>query len=348
MKYSLLFLFSIGLISPIFQSCKQASGDKKNAQVVAPTAIAVNVFVASSKNVANNIVSSGTLLANEQIEIHPEVSGRIIMLNIQEGRNVTKGTLLIKLYDGDLQAQYRKLLVQIQNAEKTEARTKQLLAKEAASQADYDLAITQLNAVKADLELVAAQIQKTEIRAAFNGRIGLKSVSQGAYISPTTVIASLQQIDPLKMDFSIPEKYSSQITENDKVTFEVDGFSEKFTGKIYAIEPGIDASTRTIKIRALVNNNAAKLYPGAFAKVSIDLKALNALMIPSQAIIPQTRGKQVVLVKNGKANFTKVETGVRNENQVQVTSGISEGDTVVITGLMFVKPDGMVKIAKVE
>ncbi len=311
-------------------------------------AISLQGFVAKSKNLSNNVVASGTLMPAEQVEIHPEVAGRIISLNINEGRPVTEGTLLVKLYDADLQAQLRKLQVQKENQEKIVERSKKLLSADNISQQDFDLTTTQLNSILSDIDLVKAQIEKTQVRAPFSGIIGLRNVSLGAYVTPTTVIAKLQQVNPLKIDFFIPEKYSSTISEGENVTFSVDGFRNDFTGKIYAIEPDIDQATRSLKIRALVNNPAARLHPGAFAKVNLDIENITAIVIPTQAIIPQTRGKKVVISKNGKAVFQDVVTGLRDENNVQVTSGLAAGDTVVTTGLLFVKPEQSLKFTKVN
>ncbi len=307
----------------------------------------VTGFVVAPKSLANNILASGSLLASEEVELHPEMAGKIIDLNLNEGHPVTKGTLLVKLFDADLQAQLRKLLAQKSTAEKTEGRLKQLLAINGVGQQEYDVALTQVNSLQADIDLVQAQISKTEIRAPFNGIVGLKNVSLGAYVSPTTTIATLQQIDPLKVDFTIPEKYASLIGNGDAVKFSVDGFDETFTGKVFAIEPRIDEATRSVKIRAQVNNSKARLYPGAFAKIDLGLKNIdNALMVPTQCIIPEARNKKIIVVKDGKADFRKVETGIRNESYIQVTSGIEAGDTIVTTAIMYVKPGMDLKVMK--
>lgn len=313
-----------------------------------PKAISVNGFVVEPRNLENNILASGTLLANEEVELHPEVSGKITALNLNEGQPVSKGALLVKLFDADLQAQLKKLITQRETAEKTEQRVKQLLAINGVGQSEYDAAFTTLAGINADIEYTQAQISKTEIRAPFNGIVGLKSVSPGAYVSPATTIATLQQIDPLKMDFTVPEKYSSTIGKGDGIKFLVDGFSQTFVAKVYAIEPRIDEATRTVKVRAMAQNAGAKLFPGAFAKIDLGLKNIQgALMVPTQCIIPDARNKKVIVVREGKAEFTKVETGIRNEAYIQITSGLQAGDTLVATALMYVKPGGEVKVAKV-
>lgn len=313
-----------------------------------PKEISVSGFVIAPKNLDNGIVASGTLLANEEVELHPEVSGKITQLNLNEGTAVSKGTLLVKLFDADLQATLKKLELQKESAEKTEIRLKQLLSINGIGQQEYDNATTQLNNIKADIELTQAQISKTEVRAPFNGVVGLKSVSIGAYVSPSTPIATLQQIDPLKIDFTVPEKYSSSLAKGDAVKFTVDGSAENFSGKIFAIEPKIDEATRSIKVRALVQNSKTKLFPGAFAKIDLGLKSVEgALMVPTQCIIPEARNKKLIVVKDGKAKFVIVETGVRNESYIQITSGVEIGDTIVATALMYVKPDAGVKVVKV-
>lgn len=312
-----------------------------------PKELPVTGFIAMPKNLENGVVAAGTLLANEEVDLHPEVSGKITQLNLNEGNAVSKGTLLVKLYDADLQAQLKKLLLQKETAEKTESRLKQLLAINGVGQQEYDNALIQLNNIKADIELLQAQISKTEIRAPFDGIIGLKNVSIGAFVTPSTAIAALQQINPLKVDFSVPEKYSSSINKGDNIKFYVDGSAEAFTAKVMAIEPRIDEATRSIKVRALVQNSKAKLLPGAFAKVDVGLKSINgALMIPTQCIIPEARNKKVIVVKDGKADFRIVQTGVRTESQIQIVEGISEGDTIVTTALMSVKPGMGLKIVK--
>jgi len=313
-----------------------------------PKEISVSGFIVQPKNLENNILASGTLLANEEVELHPEISGKIIELNLNEGTSVAKGVLLVKLFDADLQATLKKLNAQRETAEKTEARLKQLLSINGIGQQEYDNALTQLNGIKADIEFTQAQISKTEIRAPFNGVVGLRNVSLGAFVSPSTSVATLQQIDQLKVDFTVPEKYFSSLNKNDVVKFKIDGSDETFTGKVFAIEPKIDEATRTIKARALVQNTKQKLFPGAFAKIDLGLKNIEgALLVPTQCIIPEARNKKLIVVKDGKAVFRKVETGIRNESYIQITNGVETGDTIVATALMYVKPDASLKIKTV-
>ncbi|MEN9522022.1 MAG: hypothetical protein RL065_399 [Bacteroidota bacterium] len=310
--------------------------------------VGVNVCIASVQALNNDLVASGTLLANEEIELHSEISGKIISLTITEGAAVKKGDLLVKLFDADLQAQLKKFQVLKETANKNEQRLKQLLAINGVGQQEYDNAITSQKTLQADIENCQAQISKTEIRAPFSGVIGLRNISNGAYLTPSTVIATLQNISTLKLDFSVPEKYGSVLRKGDILNFIVDGSNEKYKAITYAIEPKIDADTRTIKARALVQNNSNSLIAGAFAKVDIGLRKMdNVLMIPTQCVIPDARFKKVAIVKNGIAEFKKVETGVRNESMIQITNGLEIGDTIITTGLLYVKPNASINIKKV-
>ena len=309
--------------------------------------LSVNGFVVVSQRLKEDIVSSGSLLAAEQVDIYPEISARITQLNIREGQPVTKGALLVKLFDADLRAQLQKLQAQADNARRTEDRNKQLLARGGISQQEYDIVTTNLRSSLADIELVRANLQRTEIRAPFSGVIGLRNVSAGAVVSPSTLIARLQQITSLKLDFSIPEKYGQSVRNGSPISFSVDGAKEPSQGVVYAIEPGVEEQTRNLRIRARINNTSAKFRPGTFARVTLTIQNEQSLVVPTQAVIPQTRTNQVILVKNGKAVFKDVKTGLRTAGSIQILSGVQVGDTVATTGLLFLKPDSPVKVGRV-
>ncbi|WP_460984705.1 efflux RND transporter periplasmic adaptor subunit [Spirosoma fluminis] len=307
----------------------------------------VNGFVVITKRLQEDVVSSGSLLPNEQVDIYPEISARITQLNIQEGQPVTKGALLVKLFDADLRAQLLKLQAQADNARRTEERNKQLLARGGISQQEYDIVTTNLRSSLADIELVKANLQRTEIRAPFSGVIGLRNVSSGAVVSPNTLIARLQQVSSLKLDFSIPEKYGQAVRTGATISFLVDGTKQPSQAVVYAIEPGVDQQTRNLRIRARVNNASAQFRPGTFARVTLAIQNQQSLVVPTQAVIPQTRTNQVVVIKGGKAQFRDVTTGLRTAGTIQILSGIQAGDTVATTGLLFLKPDSPVKVGRV-
>lgn len=307
----------------------------------------VTVFVANPQELNNEVYATGTIIANEEVLLLPELSGKITSININEGSAVSKGQLLVKLSDADFQAQLKKLELQSKLAEERTGRQKQLLAVNGISQEEYDISINELNSIKADMDLVRAQIAKTEIRAPFSGIVGLKYVSEGAYVSPSSRIAAIQQVDPVKIDFSVPEKYAGVIQKNDMLEFSLADSKETMKAKVYAIEPKIDINTRSIQLRAIAENNNNKLYPGAFTKIKLPLKTIeNALMVPTEAIIPVLKGKKVFLCKNGKAVPANVETGIRTDAYIQVTSGIEPGDSVITTGIMQLKADSPVKVVK--
>jgi len=277
------------------------------------------------------------------------ITGRIVALNIHEGSSVKKGTVLVKLFDADLQAGLNKLEVQLQIAEKTEERQKELLKISGISQQDYDLSLLQVNNLKADIELTRVNIGKTEIRAPFDGRIGLRNVSEGAYVSPLTLLTTISQVNQLKIEFSIPEKYSSQVTNGATLNFTIDGTDKIFSATVSATESKVEENSRSLRVRAVVKGQDKFLVPGTFARVKFILdKNSQALMVPTQAIIPQARNKQLIIYRGGKADFETVTTGVRDSSNVQVLTGIQAGDTVITTGLLFLKQDAPVQLTKIQ
>ena len=328
---------------------KKAPAGPPAAARPAGRAILADAYVVKPVTLDESIEASGTLQSNEEVELKPEITGRITNIYFKEGAKVSKGTLLIKLYDGDIRAQIQKLELQRQLARTTLERQQNLLKINGISQQDVDVTANQVSAYGADIEYNKAQLQKTEIRAPFGGTLGLRYVSEGAIVGPTTIMTTLQQLDPLKIDFAAPEKYRNAIRRNDPVTFSVAGDTNKYRGSIYAIDPKIDLATRSVKIRALVPNPQGKLFPGSFAKTVISLKDNpNAIMIPSQAVIPGTRNKQVIVADSGRAKFVIVETGIRNENSVQITNGLQIGDTVITTGILQLKPGMPFQYNKVQ
>jgi membrane fusion protein (multidrug efflux system) len=305
----------------------------------------VTAYLVKTEKLSNQITASGTIRANEDVQLQPELSGKIVQINFKEGSHVTKGQLLVKINDADLQAQYKKLQLQYTLAEQTMQRQKQLLDIKGVSQQEFDLAQNSYNTIKADMDFATAQILKTEIKAPFDGVIGLKNVSEGAFVSPTTIIASIQQIDPVKIDFAVPERYSFFLKKNGEVLFNIEGAPADLKGEIYAIEPKIDMTTRTVQVRAICPNSKNNIYPGAFAQVKIQLSDIDAaIMIPTEAIIPDINGQKVFIMKNGKASYARVETGIRTDAKIQITKGLKVGDTVLTTGIMQLKPDATVKI----
>lgn len=311
-------------------------------------AMKVDGYIVSPQSFGENIEVPGSIVANEMTEVHPEVSGRIVQLNVGEGKYVSRGTLLAKLYDGDLQAQLKKIQIQLSIAEKTEERQMQLLKIQGISQQDYDLSLLQVNNLKADIDIIRTSIGKTEIRAPFSGKLGLKNISPGAYVTPASVIAVVNQTDQLKLDFTVPEKYTGQIKIGQIVSFSYEGSDKRYNAKVIATESSVAENTRSLMVRSIVQNKDQGLLPGAFAKVQLSFDPdPNAILIPTQAVIPQARGKKVILYNGGVAKFVDVTTGSRDSSRVQVLSGVKAGDTVVVTGLLSVRPETKIGIARI-
>lgn len=343
-----ILLATAGLLT----ACGGSSGKEKTAPPAGGArqqgTARVDAYVVETQSFAENIEVPGSIIAGEATEIHPEISGRIISLNIAEGRQVAKGSLLAKLYDADLQAQLKKLQVQLEIANTNEQRSAQLLKIQGISKADYDASLLNVNNIKADIDIIQTEISRTEIRAPFSGKLGLKNISPGAYVTPSTVIAVINQTDDLKLDFTVPEKYSGKIKVGQIVNFTYEGSAKKYTAKVIATESSVAETTRSLKVRAIVQTKDQSLLPGAFAKVQLGFDPdPHAILVPSQAILPQARGKKVVVASNGLAKFVDVTTGVRDSARVQVTSGLKAGDTVVITGLLSIRPDSKVQIGRI-
>lgn len=347
----LFLLFMLLLIGVIIYVNKctnektEASGNTKSMQ----QPMIVQGILASAQDIEEKIYASGTLLANEEVELRNEVAGKITSILFKEGTRVKKGDLLITLFDDDLIAQRKKLELQKDIYKKTEERQRDLLSINGISQQEYELSQNQMMTVDADLSLINSQLSKTKIRAPFDGIIGLKNVSTGSYIAINTLIASVQEIDPVKLEFTIPERYRPTIDENTEIEFTTESSEGTFKGKIYAIEPKINLQTRTVKVRAISPNREMKLFPGAFASIQVPLKKIsNAILVPTQTLIPELRGQKIYVARNGKAEKLSVETGLRNDSSIQITSGIVEGDTILTTGLMQMRPGSPVKVKVIK
>ncbi len=320
----------------------QTGGKKKQASIV-------SVVVVNPTLIEEKIFTNGTIMANEEVDLASEVSGKVIKISFNEGSKVKKGELLVKINDSELQALLLKTTYSKKLAEEKEFRQRKMLEKEAISKEEYDVALSELNKLDAELQQIKAQIEKTEIRAPFDGIIGLRTVSEGSYINPSTNVASLQNINPLKIDFSIPEKYFNQVKAGNQITFNVQGINKTFNGKVYAVEPKIDQNTRTLKIRAISKNDNLELFPGSFAQVELVLRRIeDALVVPTEALTSDVKGQKVFVVNDGKAVERQVIVGIRQDRNIQIINGVNVGDTVVTKGILNVKQGGIVKITGIN
>jgi len=247
--------------------------------------------------------------------------------------------------DVELRAQLVQAKTKEALSSENERRARLLLQKEAISQEEYDIASADYRSAKAQTQLISAQIGKTAVKAPFSGKIGLRNISPGTYVTPTVLIANLVNVGKLKITFSIPEKYATQIRLNSTLNFTATNSTEKCTAKVYAIEPGIDINTRTLQVRAMTDNSNGKLLPGTFANIDLPLDVIkDAIIVPSQAIVPVQSGKKVYVANNGQAKEVKVETTTRTDASILVLSGLNVGDTLITTGVMSLKNEAPIKV----
>lgn len=313
------------------------STENKSKSESAPLTVAAVIAEETTSDIV--LTATGNVMAGEEVSLSSEVSGRIIKIGFKEGGNVTKGALLIKLNDDELQASHNRASHERDLIQEQLKRQEHLLEIKGVSQEEFDIVRNALLVKESEMAMLQAQIDKTEIRAPFSGSIGLKYVSEGAYITPSTVIASLQSIKPAKIDFSVPEQYSPLIQTGQKLMFTVASVPDQLEASIYAIEPRIDQVNRTLKIRATYPNADEKLRPGAFANVKLILpEADRVIEIPAKALIPALKGANVLLSKSGKVVERNVTLGQRFENTIQIVEGLSVGDTIITSGLLQLKP----------
>jgi len=342
--YSLLIIGFGAFIAYRIISNKNKNDDSKGKDGKNKTMI-VSGIVVKTQTFDNNLSLSGSIEANEQVEIRSEISGIVEGIYFKEGSNVSKGQLLFKVNDIELRAQLAQAKTKEGLASENERRAKLLLEKEAISQEEYDVARADLKLAQAQIQLIQAQIAKTSVKAPFSGKIGLRSISPGTYITPSLLVAKLVNISQLKITFSIPEKYANQVKTNSNLSFTIAGSTEKYSAKIYAIEPEVQISTRTLQVRAIAENKDGKLLPGTFANVELPLDIIkDAIVIPSEAIIPVQNGKKVFISNMGKAKEVMVETATRTDASILVLSGLKAGDTLLTTGVMSLKQDDDVKV----
>jgi membrane fusion protein, multidrug efflux system len=304
-------------------------GAKPSAAGLRVTAVRV-----APQSISEKISATGTLRADEAIDLQPETNGKIVMISFHEGSLVRRGDLLVKMNDADLKAQLTRAVYRRDLAELKERRLAKLMENVSIRQDEYDAAVNDLNVQRAEVALAEAMIAKTEMRAPFDGVIGLRFVSEGAFVNATTRIATLQRIDRVKLDFSIPEKYASRIRLGSTIAFSTASAEKKFTGQVYAMDPRVDSATRTVLVRASSENAEGQLYPGAFAKIELTLAEISdAIMIPSAAVVPGVSEKFVFVAVDGKAVRRSVWVGTRTETSVQILEGLKAGELVITSGV---------------
>lgn len=313
------------------------------------SALSVNGLIIRPQSLTDGITTIGNLLPDEEVDLSFETSGKIVALNFKEGSMVRKGELLAKVNDQPLRAQLSRYEAQLKLAEDRVYRQSALLEKDAVSQEAFEQARTELATLNADIAIVKSNIALTELRAPFDGVIGLRNISEGAYASPSVVVAKLTKISPLKIDLFVPERYAGQIRPGTRLTFTVEGSNETFAAAVYATESKVDPATRTLAVRARYANTRGKLQPGRFVTVQIRMQELpNAIAIPTEALVPEMGVDKVYLYKNGTAQAVEVRTGLRTDRSIQIVSGLEAGDTIITSGTLQLRTDLPVKLDVIE
>jgi membrane fusion protein (multidrug efflux system) len=321
------------------ETTPQGSGDQS---------IPVDVYVVKPVQLDNRVITGGTIAANEEVQIRSELTRKITGIYFKEGTYVPRGKVLFKLDDSDLLARLRKLDLQEELAIKTEQRETELLTRGLATQEQFDIVSNQLATIRADKELVEVDLDKTYIRAPFSGVTGFRNVSIGSLVTNANILTTIQDIGRIKIDFSIPEKYIVAFKEGQLIRFNVDGIDQEFTGTVVSYDPQINENTRSIILRATADNKGGRLLPGAFVKVTLELGDItNALLVPSEAIVPKLKGQSIYILRNGVPKLTDVEIGTRTEKDVQVLTELAPGDTVITTNILRLRPNSKIKVVNV-
>jgi len=340
---------TILIISGILLGIVSCSGDKKKETASSQKSRPLSVFgyVLQPDTLNIELTATATVLANEEVELHPEVSGKVTKINFSEGEFVPAGKLLVKINDQDLQAELERAHYIEELAKTDENRKRQLLEARGISREEYEIALNKLNTTQAEIRLIEAQIAKTEITAPFSGRIGLRNISEGAYVSPATVVTPLQQTMPVKIEFSVPQKYISLVNPGTEVICS-DDKGRTFIAFVYATDAKVDEGMRSIRVRARYANEGNRLVPGMFLEAKIVSEARkDALVIPAEALIPVLNGEKVYTAMNGIAVPHKVSSGYRTETKVEIREGLQPGDTVITTGILMLRDSIQVKVDKV-
>jgi membrane fusion protein (multidrug efflux system) len=301
----------------------------------------VDYMVVAAQSLENTIQTTGNLVANEFVDIRPERSGRLTKILFKEGGQVQQGALLAELDRVELEAQLAKLRVNEAYYLREIARAKDLLAIDGIAQEEFDRISLSLDQTRADIRITEVAIDKTRIRAPFTGRLGLRQISEGAYVSSSDILVRLQQTNPIKLEFDIPERFSRDLRIGQQIAFTVEGLRTTFQAEVYALSNEVESSTRTLTVRARCGNGGNTLQPGNFAKVKVTTsQSQKVVLVPTDAVIPILNGQQVLVMQNGVAHGQQVEVAQRLENYIAITAGLNPGDTVILSGLLALR-EGM-------
>ncbi|PKM24466.1 MAG: efflux transporter periplasmic adaptor subunit [Gammaproteobacteria bacterium HGW-Gammaproteobacteria-13] len=340
-----MFARAPALLGTVFWLCSLAS-----VQAQANEGPLVEVVKVERSLVRDELVTFGSLRPDESVMIRPEIAGRIAQLHFREGQRVEAGALLVSLDDSITRAELAQARANLNLAEKNFERAQMLFKRGASNAQALDEASAQQQASRASLALSQARLDKTRILAPYDGVLGLRAVSPGDYLSEGQDIVNLEVLDPLKVDFRIPQKAVSQIRLKQVIEISLDAYpGERFTGEIFAINPRLDEAGRSQAIRAHISNSDGRLSPGQFVRVSVILaERPNALVIPEEAIMPVGEQLLVNLVVDGKVELREVKLGKRLAGKVEVLEGLQGDETLISAGWQKVRAGAPVRTKVVE
>jgi membrane fusion protein (multidrug efflux system) len=323
---------------------------KAGAPGAAGTPVTVEAVRVAVVSLPQTITAVGSLRSDESVTLRPEVAGRISTIGFQEGQRVAKGTLLVALDAAVPQAEVEQARANLTLAKTKYDRAVDLAKSNFISSQAKDEADNNLKIAQAALQLAEAKLAKMQIRAPFSGIIGLRVVSIGDYVKEGADLVNLESIDPLKVDFRVPETYLGQVRAGQSLQIQLDALPGKtFEGRVLAVNPLVDAAGRAVVIRAVVRNADTTLRPGMFARVKLITKDVqDALVVPEQALVPQGEQQFVYLIVDGKAVRTRVDVGRRRDAKVELVSGVAKDDLVVTAGQLKLRDGSPVAIAGSE
>ncbi|MGE8619597.1 MAG: efflux RND transporter periplasmic adaptor subunit [Achromobacter spanius] len=317
------------------------------ARPVATPAAPVRVEVATVKEIpfARGLSAVGSLRSDESVVLRPEVAGRIQSIEFKEGQPVARGQVLIRLDDSVPRAELAQARANLTLAQSHYRRAVELQGKGFVSQQARDESASTLKVQEAAVALAQARLDKMTISAPFAGIVGLRSVSVGDYVNQGQDLAPLEAIDPLKVDFRVPEMYLSKVRMGQQLTLRLDALpGQERQGQVYAVSPLVDAGGRSILLRATVANNDAVLRPGMFARVQLLFNQDKALVAPEAALSPSGETQYVYRVKDGKAERREVTIGERREGRVEILTGVAVDDQLVVAGIQRVTDGAAVNV----
>lgn len=325
----------MSLLAVLPTACSEDAQAVAKVENQAPAALEAEVVLPVKSTIRQQSTATGTFVAEDQVMVSSEASGYLKEVYFREGAYKREGELLAKINDAELQAQKRKMMVQLDYARAEQLRAEKLSEFEAIPMEEVDQLRNATQLIEADIAILDAQIAQTNIYAPFSGRIGLKLMSEGAYVSPGMSIVELLRMNPIKLEFFIPEKLAGSVTSGNEVSFTIPASKDTFQAKIYLVSPTLDENNRSLRMRCRLDNTKELFLPGGYAQVQYALESEGgSLLIPAEAIIPVLEGQKVLVVENGVVKSRAVEVGMRTPSAVQILGGITERDSVLVTGIL--------------